>query len=113
MNTLLRCLCTPYTNEYHRLTQLIIFFQKLEIQINNVNCDWKELFISELCWYFVFNGKQHIFNELFRNFKNMHSLKTQMKEYNIFNLWDMLPRSDQRKFFEVFKEFEKSCNTIS
>jgi hypothetical protein len=43
----------------------------------------------------------------------MHSLKTQMKEYNIFNLWDMVPRSDQRKFFEVFKEFEKSCNTIS
>ena len=96
------CFVSPCTNDYHRLTKLIVFFQNLDLHTDGEDYCWKELFIYELCWYFVFNEKQHIFNDLFLKLKNKHAPQTQIKDLNIFYLWDLLSRSDKKKFFEVY-----------
>lgn len=101
MYSIFVCFVSSCTNDYHRLTELIVFFQKLGLHIHGEDYCWKELFISELRWYFVFNGNQHIFNDLFRKLKNMHAPQTQMKDLNIFHLWDLLSRSDKNKFFDA------------
>jgi hypothetical protein len=103
MCSIFACFVSPCANDYHRLTKLIVFFQNLDLHTDGEDYCWKELFISELCWYFVFNEKQHIFNDLFLKLKNMHASQTQIKDLNIFYLWDLISRSDKKKFFEVCK----------
>jgi hypothetical protein len=101
---MLCCLPSPYTHVDHRLTELIISFKETDIQLHGKEYMWVELFISELRWYFVFNRKQHIFNKVFTKLGVKHRPGTQVKDMNVFYLWELLSRSDKEFFYQIFKK---------